>query len=110
MEIEPLEVFSRASNAAIIKPPGRKSPGCVIQGDSLAELCLKAKNIAACVQNGDVSNEDLREDVQELANCLISRMLQYQEVLRQHNIDLPHAARFSESDFVNLGPPTAANS
>jgi hypothetical protein len=102
MEIEPLEVYSRTSNYAIIKPPGRNYPGCVIQGDSLAILCGMAKDIAASVQNRDISSKDFRNNVQELTNSLVSRILHYQQVLVQHGLDFPHTQPFSEKDLVNL--------
>jgi len=104
MEIEQLEVYATTSNYAIIKPPGRNYPGCVIQGDSLSILCRTARDIAACVRDGDTMSESFRADVQELTNSLLDRMLHYQRVLRSHGIDLPYSRPFSESDFVRLLP------
>ncbi len=104
MEIEQLEVFASDSNYAIIKPSGRNYPGCVIQGDSLATLCRTARDIAACVRDGDTLSESFLADVQDLTNSLLDRMLHYQRVLRSHGIDLPYSQPFSESDFVRLLP------
>jgi hypothetical protein len=101
-EIEQLEVYSHESNYAIIKPPGRNYPGCVIQGDSLATLCRLAQDITACVQDGDTMSESFLADVQELTNSLLDRMLHYQRVLSSHGIDLPYSRPFSEADFVRL--------
>jgi hypothetical protein len=104
MEVEPLEVYSRTSNYAIIKPPGRHYPGCVIQGDSLASLCRMAKSIATLVQNHATGKSDLLEDSQELANSLIDRILHYQEVLAAHGIPLPYPQTFSKDDLFTLLP------
>lgn len=104
METEQLEVYARDSNYAIIKPPGRNYPGCVIQGDSLATLCGMAKAIVACVQRGETTSEEFLYDVQELANSLLDRMLHYQRVLSSHGIDLPYSRPFSDSDLVRLLP------
>ncbi len=104
MEIEPLEVFARDSNYAVIKPPGRQYPGVVIQGDSLAILCRMAKNIAECARTTETKNKDLLENIQELSNALIGRLLHYQEVLSRHEIDFPYVHPFSETDLVHLLP------
>jgi hypothetical protein len=102
MKIQSLEVYSHVSNYAVIKPPGRNYPGCVIQGDSLAILCQMAKTIATFAQSGDTSSKDFQENVQELANSLIHRILHYQEILAQHGIDLPYTRPFSEADLVHV--------
>ena len=104
MDIEQLEVYATDSNYAIIKPHGRKYPGCVIQGDSLAILCRLAQDIAACARDGDTMSESFLADVQEVTNSLLDRMLHYQSVLSSHGIDLPYSRPFSESDFVRLLP------
>jgi hypothetical protein len=36
MERIEIEVYSQATNQAIVRMPNRKFPGCVIQGDSLS--------------------------------------------------------------------------
>lgn len=45
-----LEVYSDASNSAVIQTPGRRFPGSVIQGDSLAILCEDLRNVALWVE------------------------------------------------------------
>ena len=102
MEIEPLEVFSRDSNYAVVKPPGRRYPGCVIQGDSLAILCGMAKRIAEFARSIEIADEDVLESIQELNNALVGRFLHYQEVLGKHGIDFPHVHPFSQTDLVKL--------
>lgn len=104
MEIEPLEIFARDSNYAVIKPPGRRYPGCVIQGDTLAGLCCMAQQIAHYVEAANIRNDDLLENVQDLNNALVGRMLHYQDVLAQHGIEFPHVHPFSKQDMVRLLP------
>jgi hypothetical protein len=38
VDIEPLEVYSRDSNYAVIKPPGRNFPGCVRRDQGLGSI------------------------------------------------------------------------
>ncbi len=104
MDIEPLEVYARDSNYAIIKPPGRNYPGCVIQGDSLASLGRMAKATADFAAKAGISDEDFLRNVEELNNALVGRLLHYQQVLSRHGIDFPHVHAFDESDFIELIP------
>ena len=102
MEVQPLEVYATDSNYAIIKPPGRNYPGCVIQGDSLSILRKTAVRIAQAASGLQGADEDLLYEVQDLANSLTDRLLHYQEVLDRHDIDLPFSPRLSKSDMVIL--------
>lgn len=104
MSIEALEVYATDSNYAVIKPPGRNFPGAVIQGDSLAILCRNALQVAQYVKAGDTTSGEFLEEIEDLTNALIGRMLQYQSVLEQHGIDFPHVQPFSESGLVELLP------
>ena len=104
MEIEPLEVYARDPNYAVIRPPGRNYPGCVIQGDSLASLCRMANSIARYAANTEIADEDFLDDVQELNNALVGRLLHYQDILSKHGIDLPHVHPFDKSNLVELLP------
>jgi hypothetical protein len=91
MQIKPLEVYSEETNLAVIKPPGRKFPGSVIQGDSLRELCNLATSVAKRIQELHPTNEELQSEVKELANQLVARILHYQDVMTKHGIELPYA-------------------
>ena len=66
MRIEPLEVYSRTTNSAIIKPPGRQFPGVVIQGDSLSILCGVAKNMAIKIRDGKTDHPDFPYEVEAI--------------------------------------------
>jgi hypothetical protein len=104
MKIELLEVYSSDSNYAVIKPPGRNYPGCVIQGDSLAALCRTALNVARQINGKKLRDTQLLENVEELTNALVDRIMHYQRVLDEHHIDYPHVHAFSENDVVKLLP------
>ncbi|WP_442507540.1 DUF6959 family protein [Novipirellula sp. SH528] len=104
MEIEPLEVYARDSNYAIIKPPGRNYPGTVIQGDSLGILARMANNIARAVAEDRAHGEDFLDNVQELNNLLIGRALHYQSVLEAHGIAYPITPAMTEDQLVNFFP------
>ena len=109
MQVMPLEVYATESNLAIIKPPGRKFPGCVVQGDSLSVLCHSAVAIARHAKDGTTSGQDCRYHIELVANSLLRRIVHYQTVLRAHGIEIPYSGEFSEADFVTLSQPDSGN-
>jgi hypothetical protein len=102
MQIMSLEVYSADANFAVITPPGRKFPGCVIQGDSLRILCDLAMNVAGRVRDQLPEDEELLCDLQELVGQLVARMLHYQDVLAEHGIELPYSTPVSAADKIQL--------
>lgn len=104
MKLVELEVLSEASNHAVIRPPGRRFPGAVIQGDSLSILCAEAKEISEQIRSLQVTDEELLYLVQEHQEKLLGRLLHYQQVLIEHGISLPYATPAQESDLVVLVP------
>jgi catechol 2,3-dioxygenase-like lactoylglutathione lyase family enzyme len=102
MEIQPLEVYATDSNYAIIKPPGRHFPGCVIQGDTLRNLCRIATRVAERLRDLHLKDEELLDETDKLLDALHDRMLHYQDVLHQHGIRLPYADPVSKEDVVPL--------
>ena len=104
MDVEPLEVYARDSNFAVIKPPGRSYPGAVIQGDSLASLCRTALQLAQHVASLPNAPEDLTDCAEEVADALLDRVLHYQAVLDAHGIDYSHVNALSEADRVKFNP------
>jgi hypothetical protein len=59
MKVE-LEVYSDASNQAVIRPPGRKFPGSVVQGDSLESLCADAQRLSLWIKANSEADDDVR--------------------------------------------------
>ena len=96
METKPLDVFSEASNFGIVRMPGRRFPGCVIQGDSLSIL-LSAAEVVWRESQG-INNQSLSEAACELYNALKSRLDHYEQVLTGHKMELP----YSRSDASRL--------
>ena len=75
MELQPLEVFASDSNYAVVKPPGRRFPGSVIQGDSLRILCGLAVRVASSVRDHVPEDEEFLSDLQGLVQSLVGRLL-----------------------------------
>lgn len=86
MHIEQVEIYSDASNAAIMRHPGRNFPGCLIQGDTLYRLIQSLEEVsceASCLSE-DAGYE--LADVVEQLNDLLSH---YKTVLHEHEMELP---------------------
>jgi hypothetical protein len=85
MRTEPVEIYSDATNAAVIRHPGRKFPGMLIQGDSLFNL----SRMAAAALAGAEPETDHWYDLKELADDLQSRVKFYAQVMRENGLELP---------------------
>jgi hypothetical protein len=104
MIVKSLEVYAQGSNCAVVKPPGRKFPGCVIQGDSLRHLCGLAVSVAERVRDRTPQDEEFMGDLQELVHRLVGRLLHYQQVMQAHGIKLPYSRPLTEAHLVRLLP------
>lgn len=88
MERKEIEVYSEASNYGIVRMPGRRFPGSVIQGDSLSILCALVQSIHKRLAGTD--DEELVDDAAELLDLLEGRPRHYEQVLTEHRIELPY--------------------
>ena len=87
MHIEPVEIYSDRTNAAVIKHPQRRFPGVLIQGDSLNALCAQADT--ACAVARSKLSPDEYDELNELRNVLWSYLVHYKVVLGEHDMPLP---------------------
>jgi len=87
MHVADVEIFSDQTNAAIMRHPGRKFPGVLIQGDSLSILCSDADEL--CAKAKGVLSDDDYDDLNELRNSLRYYLTHYKKVLIEHGMRLP---------------------
>ena len=91
VELKQIEIYSETSNLAIVRMPGRRFPGCVIQGDSLSNLLRDANVILERAKAlGDAELIDFTDD---LVTAISGRLDHYETVLQAHGIDLPYVKR-----------------
>jgi hypothetical protein len=87
MEKLEIEVFSRQSNSAIVRMPGRKFPGVVIQGDSLS---IFLDHVESALQRAQrLPDPELTDELIDLHEKLLGHLNNYSAVLGEHGIDLP---------------------
>jgi hypothetical protein len=83
-----VELLSPGGNNAVVRMPGRRFPGVLVQGDTLASLLSWAKRVETHLQ-ADQQAEAL-EDAQGLAAELATWLQDYEAVLQQHGIKRPY--------------------
>jgi hypothetical protein len=91
MHVEQVEIYSDQTNAAVMRHPGRRFPGVLIQGDTLYTLCYRAD--AACIEAKARLNPDSYQEINDLRNALWGFLSHYKAVLGEYGIPLP----FSET-------------
>jgi uncharacterized protein DUF6959 len=87
MRVKPVEIYSDASNYAVMRHPGRRFPGSLIQGDSLHGLCSQADRVCATAR--ERLDPDTYAELNDLRNELRVRLTHYKQILREHQIELP---------------------
>jgi hypothetical protein len=89
MKVEKVEIYSDASNLAVMRHPGRHLPGSLIQGDTLHSLCVSADR--ACEASKKAGCSDAFEEINYLRNALWERLNHYEKVLTEHGIQIPYS-------------------
>lgn len=85
MRTESVEIYSDETNRAVMRHPGRRFPGLLVQGDTLFTLCNMADE--ACARGGSNKEMDcLRDALRDL-------LLHYKIVLGEHDMRLPFDER-----------------
>ena len=89
-----VELFSNASNMVIVRTPGRRFPGIVIQGDSLHNLYGYARSVVDALRSaprgGAANLTDAPDDAEALLEGLQERIDHYEACLEAHGVELPY--------------------
>jgi hypothetical protein len=88
MERVTAELFTDGGNDAVVRMPGRKFPGVLIQGDSLSILRADLAEAVESVDQGDIAGA--RETVGLLLKDLDALLARYTAALDSHGIPRPY--------------------
>ena len=88
MKMIEVAVLSDASNNPVVRMPGRKFPGVVIQGDSLKHLQSTAQELYHLAEKLEM--EVIIDLASEINDLLSARVNAYEAVLKENNIDPPY--------------------
>lgn len=86
MRVEPVEIFSDASNGAVLRHPGRRYPGCLIQADSLHAVLESLQRVQH--ESGRLT-ADAAGELSEAAERLTELLEHDCIVMQEHGMDLP---------------------
>ena len=84
-----VEVFSKSVNSPVIRFPGRRYPGVLIQGDSLSILFDLVVTIRDSIAHQNLEEAD--GSAQELQEILTEHLTIYEAALRTEGFDLPYS-------------------
>jgi hypothetical protein len=80
MERVELEVFNQDRNMAVVRLPGRRTPGSVVPADALRHLCFLAESVVDRVREDH--DRELSDDAQELCELLMLRLRVFEDATR----------------------------
>jgi hypothetical protein len=87
MKIESVEIYSYASNQAVMRHPGRSFfPGVWVQGDTLQSMAGSLRYVA---ENSACLNEKTALRLREVTEQMEELVAHYRSVLTAHGIMLP---------------------
>ncbi|WP_421704805.1 DUF6959 family protein [Aliiroseovarius sp.] len=81
-----VEIYADTPNAAILRHPGRRFPGLLLQGDTLNALCQDAQRLHALLPPGS----EVAEELAELRDQLTTLRDHYTATLKAHDLPLPY--------------------
>jgi len=83
-----IEAFTELTNDCVLRVPGRRYPGVLIQGDSLNRLRTATLAIRGLAHRH--RDTELDAEIQELHDLLASKLKVYEQVLTEHGIEKPY--------------------
>lgn len=90
MRIEQIEIYSDASNAAIMRHPGRRFPGLLLQGDTLHSLAAWIERAVTRAEQGQPLDDEACEGLFYVEDLLRGMCVHYAETMTAHGLALPH--------------------
>ena len=83
-----LEVWSTQVNSSVVRVPGSRFPGVVIQGDSLSILFDLAMDLVEGVSK--TADSELSSAAEELAQNLFAHVTSHESVLEARGVAIPY--------------------
>ena len=83
-----IEILSESPNCPVVRIPGRKFPGIVVQGDSLKILLdhiIEIEELSSQYSDGEVSAA-----VAHLKSILVGYIEEFQSTMKSHMHSLPY--------------------
>lgn len=84
------ELFTDGGNDAVVRMPGRRFPGVLVQGDSLHIQRADAAEVKEACERGDL--DEARDSAGLLLTNLDALLARYEAALREHEAPRPYCA------------------
>ncbi|MFF8532345.1 hypothetical protein ACN6K9_008194 [Streptomyces sp. SAS_267] len=88
MESIEVELLTGGGNDAVVRMPGRRFPGVLVQGDSLHVLRSDVSDVVEACERGDL--DEARESAGLLLADLDALLARYEAALSEHGIPRPY--------------------
>ncbi|KDN78655.1 hypothetical protein DF19_36780 [Streptomyces olindensis] len=88
MERIEAELFTEGGNDAVVRLPGRRFPGVLVQGDSLHILRSDVDEVVQACERGDLA--EARDSAAFLLTDLDALLARYEVALSEHEIPRPY--------------------
>ncbi len=88
MERIEAELFTEGGNDAVVRLPGRRFPGVLVQGDSLHILRSDVDEMVRACERGDLA--EARDSAAFLLTNLDALLARYEVALSEHEIPRPY--------------------
>ncbi|MFD5633804.1 DUF6959 family protein [Streptomyces sp. NPDC127077] len=88
MERIEAELLTDGGNHAVVRMPGRRFPGVLVQGDSLHILRSDVAEVVEACERGDL--DEARESAGLLLASLDTLLARYEAALGEHEIPRPY--------------------
>lgn len=83
-----MELFGPAGNNAVLRAPGRRFPGILVQGDSFNSLWHSVHQARTALRAGDLSTAD--DELSWVTHSLAEILSEYDRLLRSAGVRTPY--------------------
>jgi hypothetical protein len=83
------EMLTPVGNDAVVRLPGRRFPGIVVQGNTLSSLFSSVRMISERAKH--CGDEELLDEAAMLLERFAAMVERYETALTSHGIELPYA-------------------
>ncbi|MCP3143024.1 DUF6959 family protein [Pyxidicoccus xibeiensis] len=92
MSGEQAELLAKDVNAAVVRVPGRRYPGVVVQADSLKIIIDAAESVLDCLQHSSESErlDEAREELNSMLSTLRGYRAVFERVMKERGESLPY--------------------
>src|SRR4051794_12400685 len=96
MAEERLEILLQSVNSPVLRMPGRKFPGILIQGDTLSSLYSLSRMVHRGAERHD--DAELADLAGQIMDELSEILQEYEQVLNSYNRPLPYVSPFQRDE------------